>query len=171
MQNLDVISVNIWQILISLCNLLIIFLLFKKFLYARVRKFVDQRKANFDAQYVRADEAEKAALADKQKYEDKLKSVDAEADAMIKDATLRADRRSEKIITDAKEKADDMLRRAQNEIELEKKKASDDIKHEIADVSTLLAEKVLEREINSDDQRKFIDSFIEGIGDGDGSDK
>ena len=90
---------------------------------------------------------------------------------MIKDATLRADRRSEKIITDAKEKADDMLRRAQNEIELEKKKASDDIKHEIADVSTLLAEKVLEREINSDDQRKFIDSFIEGIGDGDGSDK
>ena len=171
MQNLDVISVNIWQILISLCNLLIIFLLFKKFLYDRVRKFVDQRKANVDAQYVRADEAEKAALADKQKYEDKLKSVDAEADAMIKDATLRADRRSEKIITDAKEKADDMLRRAQNEIELEKKKASDDIKHEIADVSTLLAEKVLEREINSDDQRKFIDSFIEGIGDGDGSDK
>lgn len=171
MQNLDVISVNIWQILISLCNLLIIFLLFKKFLYARVHKFVDQRKANVDAQYVRADEAEKAALADKQKYEDKLKAVDAEADAMIKDATLRADRRSEKIITDAKEKADDMLRRAQNEIELEKKKASDDIKHEIADVSTLLAEKVLEREINSDDQRKFIDSFIEGIGDGDGSDK
>ena len=171
MQNLDVISVNIWQILISLCNLLIIFLLFKKFLYARVRKFVDQRKSNVDAQYVRADEAEKAALADKQKYEDKLKSVDAEADAMIKDATLRADRRSEKIITDAKEKADGMLRQAQNEIELEKKKASDDIKHEIADVSTLLAEKVLEREINSDDQRKFIDSFIEGIGDGDGSDK
>lgn len=171
MQNLDVISVNIWQILISLCNLLIIFLLFKKFLYARVCKFVDQRKANVDAQYVRADEAEKAALADKQKYEDKLKSVDAEADAMIKDATLRADRRSEKIITDAKEKADGMLRQAQNEIELEKKKASDDIKHEIADVSTLLAEKVLEREINSDDQRKFIDSFIEGIGDGDGSDK
>lgn len=51
------------------------------------------------------------------------------------------------------------------------KPASDDIKHQIADVSTLVAEKMLEREIDSDDQRKFIDSFIEGIGDGDGSDK
>ena len=55
--------------------------------------------------------------------------------------------------------------------ELEKKKAADDIRHEIADVSTLVAEKMLEREIDTDDQRKFIDSFIEGIGDGDGSDK
>ena len=171
MQNLDVISVNIWQILISLCNLLIIFLLFKKFLYARVRRFVDKRKANVDAQYERAQEAENAALADKKTYEDKLQTVKAETDEMIKDATVRADRRSEKIITDAKEEADGMIRQAQSEIELEKKKASDDIKHQIADVSTLVAEKMLEREIDSDDQRKFIDSFIEGIGDGNGSDK
>ena len=156
MQNLDVISVNIWQILISLCNLLIIFLLFKKFLYARVRKFVDKRKANVDAQYERAQEAENSALADKKAYEDKLGTVKAETDEMIRDATVRADRRSEKIISDAKEKADGMIRH---------------IRHEIADVSTLVAEKMLEREIDTDDQRKFIDSFIEGIGDGDGSDK
>ena len=118
MQNLDVISVNIWQILISLCNLLIIFLLFKKFLYARVRRFVDKRKANVDAQYERAQEAENAALADKKTYEDKLQTVKAETDEMIKDATVRADRRSEKIITDAKEKADGMIRQSQSEIEL-----------------------------------------------------
>lgn len=171
MQNLDVISINIWQILISLCNLLIILLLFKKFLYARVRRFVDKRKANVDAQYERAQEAEDSALADKKAYEDKLQTVKAETDEMIRDATVRADRRSEKIISDAKEKADGMIRQAQSEIELEKKKAADDIRHEIADVSTLVAEKMLEREIDTDDQRKFIDSFIEGIGDGDGSDK
>lgn len=170
MQNLDVISVNIWQILISLCNLLIIFLLFKKFLYARVRKFVDQRKANIDSQYEKAQKAEDDALADKQKYEERLKNVESEADLMIKDATVKADRRSEKIIGDAKEKADGMLRQAQSEIELEKKKAADDIRHEIADVSTVIAEKMLEREINADDQRNLIDSFLEGIGDGDGSD-
>lgn len=171
MQNLDVISINIWQILISLCNLLIIFLLFKKFLYARVRKFVDKRKANVDAQYEQAEKAKAEALADKKIYEDKLSMAKAESDEMIKDAAIKADRRSEKIIADAKEKADSMLRQAQSEIELEKKKASDDIRHEIADVSTLVAEKMLEREINTDDQRKFIDSFIEGIGDSDGSDK
>ncbi len=33
MQSLDVISVNLWQILISLCNLLILYLILKQFLY------------------------------------------------------------------------------------------------------------------------------------------
>ena len=42
MQNLDVISINLWQVLISLCNLLLLFLILKKFLYQPVRKLLDQ---------------------------------------------------------------------------------------------------------------------------------
>ena len=42
-QNLDIISVNIWQILISLINLLLLFLIIKKFLYKPVKKFIAQR--------------------------------------------------------------------------------------------------------------------------------
>ena len=41
----------------------------------------------------------------------------------------------------------------------------DSIKQEIVSVSTLLTEKMLEREINSDDHKQIIDSFIENIGD------
>ena len=50
-QNLDIISVNIWQILISLINLLLLFLIIKKFLYKPVKKFIAQRKASVDLQY------------------------------------------------------------------------------------------------------------------------
>lgn len=167
MQSLDVISVNIWQILISLCNLLIIFLLFKKFLYKPVRKFVEKRKASVDAQYEKAQQAEDEAVKNKEMYEEKLRGAQAEADDLIKSATETANMRSNRIISEAKEKADGMIRQAGSEIELEKKKATDDIRKEIADVSTLLTEKVLKREINSDDQREFIDSFINGIGDSD----
>ena len=45
MQTLDVISVNIWQILISLANLTILFLLFKKFLFKPVKKVMEKREA------------------------------------------------------------------------------------------------------------------------------
>ena len=55
---------------------------------------------------------------------------------------------------------------AENEAALERKKAIDGIKREIVDVSGAIAEKMLEREINSDDHRALIDSFIENIGDG-----
>ena len=169
MQSLEVISVNIWDILISLCNLLIIFLLFKKFLYKPVRKVLDKRKGAIDEQYNAAEEARQSALNDKQVYEMKLRTAQDEADEMIKSAAATADRRSAKIIDDAKEKADGIIRQAHSEVELEKKKASDEIRHQIADVSALLTEKVLEREINEEDHRDFIDSFIQGIGEDNGT--
>lgn len=169
MQSLDVISVNIWQILISLLNLLLIFLIFKTFLYKPVRKFLEQRQKTVDEQYKRAEDAENSANKAKAEFEEKLSMAKSEADKIIKSATATADLRGTRIITDAKEKAEDMLRQAESEIELEKKKAEDDIRKEIADVSSVLTEKVLEREINRDDHREFIDSFIKGIGDGNGS--
>ena len=169
MQSAEVISVNLWEILISLANLLLIFILFKKFLYKPVRNVLDKRKGAIDEQYTAAEEAKQSALSDKQAYEMKLKSVESEADEMIKSAAATADRRGTKIINDAKEKADGIIRQAHSEVELEKKKAADEIKREIADVSTLLTEKMLEREINEKDHRDFIDSFIEGIGDSDGT--
>ncbi len=169
MQSLEVISVNIWDILISLLNLLLIFIIFKRFLYKPVRKFLDKRKPAIASDYDIADRAKNDALAEKQAYESKMENAQNEADEMIKSAAVAADRRSAKIIDDAKTKADGIIRRAQSEIELEKKKAADDIRREIADVSALLTEKVLEREINADDHREFIDSFIEGIGEDDGT--
>ena len=169
MQSLEVISVNIWDILISLANLLIIFLLFKRFLYKPVRKVLDKRKGAIDEQYAVAEEAKQSALNDKQVYEMKLRSAQDEADEMIKNAAATADRRSAKIIDDAKDKADGIIRQAHSEVELEKKKAEDEIRHQIADVSALLTEKVLEREINEKDHREFIDSFIQGIGEDNGT--
>ena len=43
-QTLDVISVNLWSILISLANLLIIFLILKKLLWKPVKKVMEQRQ-------------------------------------------------------------------------------------------------------------------------------
>ena len=57
MQNLDVISVNIWQILISLANLTLLFLIIKKFLYKPVKKVLQQRRDEIDSQYTAAAEA------------------------------------------------------------------------------------------------------------------
>ena len=51
--------------------------------------------------------------------------------------------------------------------ELEKKRAQKELKSEIADVSSLIAEKVLSREINGEDHKRLIDSFIDEIGEND----
>jgi len=164
MQSSDIVSVNLWQIIISLLNLLILFMILKKFLYKPVKKVLAERQAIVDNSLKNAKKAEKDAKKAKKTYEEKLAAAQTEANEILKEANKKAEKRSDKIVANAKKKADDIVRQAQNDAKLEKQKAQSEIRHEITEVSTLLTEKLLEREINSDDHRGYINSFIEKIG-------
>ena len=50
-QTLEVISINIWQIVVSLCNLIILFFVLKKFLYKPVKKVLAERSAAVEKEY------------------------------------------------------------------------------------------------------------------------
>ncbi|MBQ3528285.1 MAG: F0F1 ATP synthase subunit B [Clostridia bacterium] len=164
MQTLDVISVNIWQMLASLLNLVLLFLIVKHFLYKPVKKILAQRRSTIDKEYSDADEAKAKALSDKAEYESKLAGAEEKADSIIKNAVEIAEARDAEMLAESKAKADAIVRKAESDALLEKKKAEEDIKREIVDVSTLLTEKLLEREISEDDHKKLIDSVISGIG-------
>ena len=75
MQSLDIISVNLWHILISLANLILIFLIVKKFLFKPVRELLANRQAELDHQYAAADAAEKQAQEHKDAWEKKLQTA------------------------------------------------------------------------------------------------
>lgn len=165
MQSLGVISVNLWQILVSLLNLLLLFLLFKFFLFKPVKKMLAKRQAEIDERYNAADEAKRAAEEDRLFWDEKIGTVKAETDEMIKKAQDSAKRQSDTIVSKAKEQADGIIRQAETQAQLEMKKAEDGIKREIVEVSTALANKLLEREIKPQDHQNLIDSFIEKIGD------
>ena len=141
MQSLDVISVNIWQILISLCNLVILFLILKKFLFKPVQKVTQTRRAELDDIYSEAKAAQTRADMNEKEWSEKLAAVKAESDTIIKNANERAARRGEEIVSDAREKADGIVREAQTQADLEHKKAQAQIKKEIADVSSAISEK------------------------------
>ena len=169
-QSLDVISVNIWQILISLLNLLLLFLIIKKFLFKPAKNIMEKRQEEINEKYSVAENLKKEAMGYKEKYENQLKGAKEEAQTILSAATDNAKRREEKLIFEAKENADGIIRRAEAEAELTHKKAVEGIKREIVEVSGMLAEKMLGREINHEDHRELIDSFIKEIGDGnDGS--
>lgn len=171
MQHLDVISVNIWQILIALINLTILFLVLKKFLFKPVNKVLKKREEELNGQYEKANTARQSAESAKAEYETRLNGAKLKADDIINKATAAASARSEKIVDSAREEADAIVKRAQTQAELEKVRAQKEIKEEIVDVSSLLAEKLLEREINTEDHKKLIDSFIDKIGEQDDIDE
>lgn len=164
MQSLDVISINIWNVLISLCNLCILFWLMKKLLYAPVREMLAKRQAQLDAQYANAAQAERSAAADRDLYAQKLAGARDEAEDILRKAVSDADRNGARIVDEARDRADSIVRQAQNEVELEKKKAESEIRRQIADVSAALTEQMLRREISKEDHRELIDAFLQEMG-------
>ena len=68
-QSLDIISVNLWQILISLANLLIITFILKRFLFKRVQAVLTARQEQVSKIYGEAEESRNAAVSMKQEYE------------------------------------------------------------------------------------------------------
>ena len=164
MQSLEVISVNLWLMLISLANLGLLYLMIKRFLYKPVLNVIAKRKAAIEAEYREAEEARTSATRSREAYAQKLAGAQAEADSMIQSATMTANRRGDRIVEDARERADGIIHQAQVEAELEKKKAQETIRQEIADVSATLTEKLLGREMSGGDHRKMIDAFLDEIG-------
>ena len=164
MQSLEIVSVNIWQILISLANLTILYLGLKKFLYKPVKAVLEGRKAAVEKYYADAEEARNSANAAREEYAAKLATAHATADEIIHDATTVANRRGDKIVAEAHQKAEEIVRQGELEASMEKKKAMESIRRDITDVSAAMTEKLLKREMNTDDHRSMIDEFLKGVG-------
>ena len=163
MQSLSIISVNIWQIVISFANLAILTWIVKKFLFKPVRKILDSRKETIDSAYARAGEAEAQAEEHRKDYAAALAVAKQTTDQMISDAAREAERRGSEIESKAREWAQEIRRQAEADALLEKKKAEEDMKREIADVSAQLTGKLLEREIRPEDHKDLIDSFLQEL--------
>ncbi len=164
MQSLEIVSVNIWQILISLANLTILYVLLKKFLYKPVKNVIEGRKAAIAKYYADAEEARNSANAAREEYAAKLATAHDTADGIIHDATVLANRRGEKIVAEAQTKAEEIIRQGELEASMEKKKAMETIRRDITDVSAAMTEKLLGREMSTADHRNMIDEFLKGVG-------
>ena len=164
MQSLEIVSVNIWQILISLANLTILYLGLKKFLYKPVKAVIEGRKAAIAKSYADAEEARNSANAARDEYAAKLATAHGKADEIIHDATVIANRRGDKIVSDAREKAEEIVRQGEMEAAMEKKKAMASIRRDITDVSAAMTEQLLKREMKDGDHRNMIDEFLKGVG-------
>ena len=163
MQSLSIISVNVWQIVISFANLAILTWIVKKFLFKPVKKVLDGRRDTIDSAYARASEAEAEAEEHRRNYESALAAAKQTTDQMISEAAREAERRGTEIENEAREKAQEIRLQAENDAQLEKKRAESEIRQEIADISAQLTGKLLEREIKPEDHRGLIDSFLQEL--------
>ncbi len=160
------IGVDFWNALFTLLNFLAVFFVGKRFLWGPVMKIITDRQQEIDDMYTSAGEAQEQANAMRAEYQQKLSAAQQTSERLVKEATLRGQAKEEEIIQKANQEASAILSKAAADIAMEKQKAINDAKDEIAGLSLAIAGKVVERELTSADQQKLIDSFIDELGDG-----
>ena len=158
------VGVNLWTMLFAWINLLILYLFLKKLLFKPIKNMIDSRQKEIDDMYSDAEEKRNAAESLKAEYEEKLLLAEEKSAEMIKDASRRAELRSEEILKEANEEATATLRRAEEQIALEKKQAMNEMKNEVSDMALSIAAAVIGRDVDEKEHHALIDEFIDNMG-------
>ena len=105
------VGVNFWTMIFAWVNLLILYLLFKKFLFVPIKKMIDSRQQEIDDMYSDADSARKSAAELKAEYEEKMSHAEEESEQIVKKAVRKAQLKEEEILKEANLQASRTLER------------------------------------------------------------
>ena len=146
----------------GLIDIIVFYLLMKKFLFGRIKKVIDKRKELIESEISNA--RDKNAKADEalKTYEDKLASYQSDGEQIIADAKQQAEEKAAEIISDARAQADDMKQRAKEDIEAQSEKAKQDVKDQIASLAIEVAEKVVKNSVDEKTNSDIINEFLSG---------
>ncbi len=141
-----------------------LFLIASNLLFNPVRNLLQNRQEKIQNDLDNAKEDKEQANALKLEYEEKLKSVDKEAEAILSEARAKALRTQDQIVAKAKEEAASIIARANREAELEKQKVADDVKKEMINLASVMAGKVVKASIDTAVQDSLIDETLKEMG-------
>ena len=142
-----------------------LFLAMSYLLFNPVRKMLQDRQAKIanDIDSASADKESAAAL--KAEYEAKLKNIDKEAEQILSEARHKALKNEARIIDEAKAEAARIIHIANEEAELSKKRAMDEVKQEMITVASMMAAKVVAANIDATVQDTLVEQTLKEMGD------
>ena len=159
------------NLVFTIINLLVLYLLMKKFLFGPIIKVMDERKAMIDQQFAGAKEMEDNARELQSKYEDALKSAKEESYQIMEQARKEAKIQSERTVEDTAARVDAMLAKAQEDIRNERENAMRQMESDVASLAMEAAAKIIGKNNGTDQDLSLYDQFLEEAGDPHDSDR
>ena len=135
------------------------------FAYKPVKKLLKQRGDYVEDKIKTAETREKESQKLLDEANEQVKTKRIEAMEIVEKAKEDANKERNAILEKAKEEKQAELQRTREEIAQEIEASKDEIHREIVSVALDASSKVLEREVNSQDNEKLINSFIDDLKD------
>lgn len=162
--NLGIIELN-WSTLMIVANLVILYLIMKRFFFERIHNFMQSRQDSVKDDIAAAEAVNKRADKKMEEYQRRIANVESESRDIIRNAKTNADARAKRIIDDANQQAAKIIEQAEEEVRRERARAMSGMKDEVTVLALMAASKVLEQELSgSDQQRKIVNRVIEEAG-------
>lgn len=139
-----------FNVIFTIINILVLYLLAKKFLFDKVNNIIRQRQELVDDEYSVAQQARMEAEADREKYAQALSDAGQQADGLILESREKAQAEYDRIIANAKVEADKEMAKAQSAIAREKEETMRSIKTEVGQLVAMAAGKLLEEEVSDE---------------------
>lgn len=149
----------IWVIIIFVILLIILY----PTAWKSVMNGLKAREQRIRADLEAAESQRLKSEATLREYTVQLAAAEGSVREMLAKATADAEKVAAGIKLHAQQEVEEIKERAQREIEGSRKQALDDIYRQAAELSTSIAEKILRRNLNADDQRDLVTRSLEQL--------
>ena len=153
-----------WNIIWTFVDLIVLYVLMKKFLFARVQKVLDQRQEMIQGQMDHAKEQEALANQNLQQAQETVENATKEAREKAQRILEAASRKEKEQLLASEEEAKRILISSRKQAEQERKKLLADTQDEMVTIAMLAARKAVGNNINEEKEKALFDDLLKKVG-------
>ena len=151
-------------IVFTIINLLVLYLFLKKFLFGRVNAVLEQREKLIQEQVEAAEAGKTQAQALQDQYEQKLSGAREEAEKIVSDAKVRAQKVYDNQVAQAQAEAKRVQAEAEARIATQRQEMLRGVRREVAQLAVLAASQVARKDLDRETDRAMVEEFLSEAG-------
>lgn len=151
---------HFWSIFEAVANIIILFVLLRIFLFKPINKIKSERTNTIQNNLDSAEKAKEEAEELRQQYEDSISEAKEKANQIIIKAHEDAEAERSAIIKKSQEEADKIVADADKAIENERKRVLRQAQSQIADLAIEAASKIIGENVDDEKNRRLVDKFL-----------
>ncbi|MBO5319852.1 MAG: F0F1 ATP synthase subunit B [Ruminococcus sp.] len=153
-------DIDHWNFIWAAVNFILLFILLKIFLFKPVNKIMDERTRTIQDDLDAAKKSKEEAEALKKEYEDNISDAKQKAQEIIMKAHEDAESEKSAILKKSQEEADQLISDANKTIENERKRVLAQAQTQIADLAIEAASKIIGENLDDEKNRRLVDKFL-----------
>jgi F-type H+-transporting ATPase subunit b len=150
------VGLMIWTLLLFGISMFVLW----KLAFPRISAALDKRQHAIEESIDHAEQVRHEADEILAEYRERLKEARAQADEIVSRARRAGENHERQSEEDAKAKREQLLEQTRRDIATETRRAIQEIRHEVADLTVLATEKVTRKTLNEDDQRRLVEDAL-----------